>query len=414
MEQPCTIALPRIVDLFPGLLNEADANASVYNKSMKATSIACAFLLLLSSTCVPQQRHKEKKQPALSSLERAQAAGAALQHWYVDRTGLYATTGWWNAANAITVLTDLMRASGSRQYVGVLSRTFSQAQVIVPEAEQAGDLAKMTGAPGFLNKYYDDEGWWALAWMDAYDLKGEPHYLAMARSIFADMSGGWDDTCGGGIWWSKDRSYKNAIANELFLSVATHLAARIPTGPGQTYTQWAEKEWSWFKASGMINSDHLVNDGLTINKATGACSNNERTVWTYNQGVVLGALTEWARQDHDPSLLAEAQTLADAGLSHLTDKAGVLHDVCEPADCGGDAPQFKGIFVRNLRALDQVAHRPRYTAFFKTNAESVWLSDRAGDDMLGLVWSGPVLSVDAATQSSALDVLVAAIPVTSN
>jgi predicted alpha-1,6-mannanase (GH76 family) len=387
---------------------------------MKTICIACACVWLLSSTCVPQQS------PTPLSLERAQAAGAVLERWYVDRTGLYATTGWWNAANAITAMVDLMRASGaatgsttesatgsasgSGDYRAVLAHTFSQAQIIVPKAEQTGALAKMTGAPGFLNDYYDDEGWWALAWIDAYDLTGEPRYLAMAQSIFADMSGAWDQTCGGGIWWSKDRKYKNAIANELFLSVATHLAVRVPKSAGKMYGKWAKQEWKWFQGSGMINGDHLVNDGLTINQTTGACTNNGRTVWTYNQGVVVGALTEWARRKHDKKLLAEARTLADAGLAHLTDKAGVLHDVCEPAHCGGDAPQFKGIFVRNLRALDQVVHDPRYAAFFQVNADSVWSNDRSGNDELGLVWSGPVGSADAATQSSALDVLVAALP----
>ena len=81
-----------------------------------------------------------------------------------------------------------------------------------------------------------------------------PGYLAMAQSIFADMAGGWDETCGGGIWWSKDRKYKNAIANELFLSVATHLVNRVKD---VKYGEWAEKEWRWFKASGMINEEQL-------------------------------------------------------------------------------------------------------------------------------------------------------------
>jgi predicted alpha-1,6-mannanase (GH76 family) len=69
---------------------------------------------------------------------------------------------------------------------------------------------------GFLNNYYDDEGWWALAWIRAFDWTQNPAYLNMASSIFDDMAGGWDDTCGGGIWWSKANTYKNAIANELF------------------------------------------------------------------------------------------------------------------------------------------------------------------------------------------------------
>jgi predicted alpha-1,6-mannanase (GH76 family) len=33
----------------------------------------------------------------------------------------------------------------------------------------------------------------------------------------------WDDTCGGGVWWSQARSYKNAITNELFLMGASTL-----------------------------------------------------------------------------------------------------------------------------------------------------------------------------------------------
>ena len=91
--------------------------------------------------------------------------------------------------------------------------------------------AAQTTSPGFINNYYDDEGWWALAWVNAYDLTHTPQYLQMAQSIFADMAGGWDTaTCGGGIWWSKDKTYKNAIANELFLSVAAHLANRT-SGP---------------------------------------------------------------------------------------------------------------------------------------------------------------------------------------
>lgn len=324
---------------------------------------ACA-LLFLATTCLAQQQPNPR--------QRAEAAATALQRSYVDRTGLYQTTGWWNSANAITALVDLQRATHTQTYEPILANTFTHAQLIIPKAEQTGALTKMTGAPNFLNDYYDDEGWWALAWIDSYDLTHDARYLAMAQSIFQDMSGGWDATCGGGIWWSKERTYKNAIANELFFSVATHLAVRTGAADRDRYLDWAGKEWTWFQGTGMINADHLVNDGLNIDKSTGRCTNNGRTVWTYNQGVVLGALAEWSRINPDTGLLTEARVLADSGLAHLTDTAGVLHDPCEPAHCGADAPQFKGIFVRNLRALQHVVHEPRYTAFFTTDADSIW------------------------------------------
>lgn len=372
------------------------------------------FLLLTTASLLPQaMRAQTPSQPGSApvtrqeALRRVQAGVDTMQRWYVARTGLYQTTGWWNAANAITTLVDAMRASGSRTGIDVLANTFSHAQVVVPKDQQTGALEKMTGAPGFLNTYYDDEGWWALAWIDAYDLTSQPQYLAMARSIFTDMAGGWDSTCGGGIWWSKDRTYKNAIANELFFSVAASLARRGSDAERATAADWATKEWAWFQASGMINNEHLVNDGLTIDKADGTCRNNGRTVWTYNQGVVVGALAEWSAARHDANLLLEARMLADAGVTLLTDSAGILHDPCEPK-CGADANQFKGIFVRNLHRLDRQLHEPRYRAFFAQNADSIWATDRTSANEFGVVWSGSVAEINAGTHSSALDALVAA------
>ena len=340
--------------------------------------------------------------------QRTRAGLDGLQRRYLDRTGLYTSTGWWNSANAITVLIDYMKVSGSKQYLPVIANTFLQAQVVIPKSEQIGELKDMTGAPGFLNTYYDDEGWWALAWISAYDVSGDARYLSMGQSIFQDMAGGWDQTCGGGIWWSKDRTYKNAIANELFLSVATHLATRASAGADRDqYTDWARKEWTWFRASGMINKQGLVNDGLTIDAATGTCANNGKTTWTYNQGVLIGGLAEWSKITADPQpLLSPAHSLALAAITGLTDAAGVLHDSCEPS-CGGDGTQFKGIFVRNLAELDAIAPEPRWDQFFETNAASIWTKDQGSGTEFGVVWSGPLTVSDASAQSSALDALVA-------
>jgi predicted alpha-1,6-mannanase (GH76 family) len=329
---------------------------------------------------------------AISPQKRAALGVAALQSWYNEQTGLYNTTGWWNSANAITTLADYSRISGSHHYEAVFYHTFTQAQKT---------------APGFLNKFYDDEGWWALAWIDVYDLTHQPKYLQMAQSIFTDMAGGWSDDCSGGIWWSKDRKYKNAIANELFLSVAAHLATRATTGSDRKkYLSWARREWQWFAKSGMINADHLVNDGLDAK-----CQNNHATTWSYNQGVILGGLAELYRVRHDRKLLDMAGSIAGAAISApaLVDAHGILHESCEPK-CGDDGSQFKGIFARNLEALDEVSPATAYSRFITTNAESVWSGGRPPDYRLGLIWSAPYGASDAnaSTQSSALDVLVAA------
>ena len=57
----------------------------------------------------------------------------------------------------------------------------------------------------FINAWYDDEGWWVLLWLDVYELTGEQRFLEMAQVTFADMTTGWDDVCGGGVYWKKPK-----------------------------------------------------------------------------------------------------------------------------------------------------------------------------------------------------------------
>ena len=307
---------------------------------------------------------------------------------YDPSTGLFHGTGWWNSANGMTVLVDASRDLQTPEFDSMLAGTFEHAQ---------------HKFPGFLNEFYDDEGWWALAWLDAYKLRHEVRYLKMAQSIFTDMSGGWSETCGGGIWWKKNERYKNAIANELFFSVAVQLA-QLTNGETQAqYLDWARKEESWFLSSGMINAESLVNDGLDVN-----CKNNGRTTWTYNQGVILTALAGMHELTGDVVALQTANKIAAAASSHLTDAAGVLHDSCEPK-CGEDGVQFKGILVRNLLALYKSSPSEEIRALIETNASSVWEHARTEDNRFSVVWTGAPEDSGTGALISALDALTASL-----
>jgi predicted alpha-1,6-mannanase (GH76 family) len=309
------------------------------------------------------------------------AAASSLQQWY-NRKGLWDTTGWWNAANCLEAIENVIVAENGGPYLKVLDQTFRQ-----------------NSRTNFLNEYYDDEGWWALAWIRAYDLTGDGRYLKMSKTIFADMADSWDSHCGGGIWWRKDKHYKNAVANELFLLVAIRLHQRTPgDGGGNSYLDWARREWEWFKKSGMINSKNLVNDGLNR-----SCENNRQTTWTYNQGVIVGGLTELYKSTGDTNYLHDAMAIAEAAIATLNNGKGVLAELCEPDRCGGaDVPQFKGIFVRYLADLYDVTRKPEYYQFLIGNARSIWTNDRDVSNRFGLRWAGPVDTVDAARHSSAM------------
>jgi predicted alpha-1,6-mannanase (GH76 family) len=327
----------------------------------------------------------------------------ALQGWYNPKNGLWNSTGWWNAANALEALLDYALLTGTNFSASVMTNTY-----------------KRNRKNNFFNDYYDDEGWWALAWIKAYDLTQDKRYVASARTLFEDMCKGWDDVCGGGLWWKKDRTYKAAIQNELFLTVAARLFQRVADA---TYLEWMYREWDWFQKSGMLNAQSLVNNGLND-----ACQNDGQTTWTYNQGVILGALVEMYKiqqssgETDGAHFLQQAQRIADAAITTLVNANGILTEPCEANNgCGADGTQFKGIFMRNLGYLcrtlkaenkDASAYK-RYQQFIVKNVESIWANNRTRQNRFGLKWAGPVDATDASRQSSALDAFNAAIPFSS-
>lgn len=311
-----------------------------------------------------------------NAADSRRAAATALMQFYDEGTGLFSGTGWWNSANGLTSLIDGIRVTGMASYQYVIANTYA--------AEQNAYLGD------FRNSYMDDTAWWALAWIDAYDLTGNTAYLNTAKDDASYLAGYWDSTCGGGIWWSSAKTYKNAIANELYLYLNAALHNRI--SGDTTYLARATAEESWFLHSGMINGQNLINDGLTISSG-GTCASNGGAVWTYNQGVILSGLTELYKATGDVSVLNEAVQLAGASTSSLqlnpVSATAPKGELADPSASGGDEPTFKGIYVRGVHALDSVASGAPYSCYLSRQAATAYVSDRNAADQYGNLWAGP-------------------------
>jgi predicted alpha-1,6-mannanase (GH76 family) len=257
----------------------------------------------------------------------------------------------------------------------------------------------------FTNMFMDDTAWWALAWIRAYDLTHDQRYLDTAKHDADYIYSFKDQVCGGGVWWSTDKAYKNAITNELFVKLAASIYNRTHE---KVYLDRALEIDRWFDASGMVNGRLLINDGLTQD---GACKNNGGIPWSYNQGVILGGLVELSRATGDASYLARARALADA--STTTDpvtKNGITHDVCEEASdpCPGDGSAFKGIYLRNLGELDDALPDHPYEAYIARQADSNYQKNRNSLDQYGIRWAGPLTPSNSSRQHSVLDIFIAA------
>ena len=336
------------------------------------------------------------------SVVRAKDAVGVLMASY-DPAKAWWPSSWWNSAVALQTVGDYMARTGDTQYLAQLDATFERNKGVFPAGVLSGD--PLLG--NFTSRAIDDSEWWALTWLQAYDLTRNQKYLDMAATIGTYVQGYWDPTtCGGGVWWDAEKTYKNAVTNGLYVRLAAELHNRIP---GDTlWLERAQTGWNWLTASGMVNADGLVNDGLNA-----ACANNGRTVWSYNQGLAVGAGLELWRATKDAAILTTVRRLADAGTtSPALVNNGVLTESCEAAGtCDDNAKQFKGIFLRYLMDAADTLKEPRYQAFVDNQATSVWNADRDGEGRLGLRWAGSDPNVfDWRAQASALSALIAAVP----
>jgi hypothetical protein len=295
-------------------------------------------------------------------------------------------SSWWNSAATLTALID------QGGYDWVIGRTFDVNKGTFAAGERSTDAIE----GNFVSRAIDDSAWWGLTWIAAYDRTRESRYLAMATTIADYIHLYWDTgTCGGGVWWDRERTYKNAVTAGLYLRLAASVHTRTP---GDTF--WLARTRTaanWYLGSGMINAAGLVNDGLTRD-----CRNNGQTVWTYNQGLAIGGMTEAWRATGDGRYLDAARRLADAGITGLT-RDGVLTESCDLGSCDDNQKQFKGVFMR------YVADLGGYGDFAQRQADAIWSLDRDPLNRIGQRWAGGTPNqLDWRTQASGLGALTAA------
>ncbi|MBP2475891.1 hypothetical protein JOF53_004763 [Crossiella equi] len=317
--------------------------------------------------------------------DRVGAAGDALLWWY-DPHQAWWRYSWWNSAVTTHALID------SGRYPWLADRVFETNKGPFPAGQRGTDPIE----GNFISRAVDDAGWWGLAWLAAYRQTGQRKYLDSARGIAEYMHGFWDTTtCGGGVWWDRERTYKNAVTTGLYLRLSAELG-------DATWLARARTGWDWFERSGMVNADGLVNDGLH------QCRNNGQTVWSYNQGLALGTATILWRTTGERRYLDSARRLATAATTRpeLTVN-GVLTESCDQPgrSCDDNQRQFKGIFLRYY------AEYARATGsggdYLTRQTTSLWTTARDPLNHLGQRWAGGAPDGNWRSHASAFAALVA-------
>lgn len=341
-----------------------------------------------------------------ATLDTATTVANRLQSaYYSSTTGNYNQGSLWTDANAVEDLHNLMLAAGTTTWasVGDTSRIGRGAQ------------NSNTNWQSILGGSNDDAQWiilalWKIADYRAAHSQSIDAFMSAAGTIYNFIAGQWDNTCGGGVWWSTAHTYKNAITNELFL--LTSASGYLRTG-NQTYLDNANKAWNWLSQSGMRNADGLWNDGLVL----ATCKSNGQTTWTYNQGVIASGLGALYAITGNASLLDAAEITLDATMAHLTDN-GILKESCDDAtssSCDHDQQIFKGLWTKHVQYyLDQAndaARTAKYSAFLGAQSSGAFHYGKNANNDVGSVWYAPdqggsIFSPEAS--SSGLEAFVSA------
>ena len=233
---------------------------------------------------------------------------------------------YWVQAHALDVTVDAVARTGA-----------SDARRRVA-ANVTGILHRNGGR--IVNRYYDDMAWMALALLRAEEVAGVDT-RGLVRDLWSDIAAAWHAEHGGIVWRRADpRPFTNAPAN----GPAALLGARLHRRHGDPADlDLALRIADWLQDTLVDPGTGIVWDGIHPADDPGP----DRTLYTYNQGTVVGAEVELWRATGDAAHLDRARRTAGAALDHFAEPhGGVL-----PSEGVGDTGLFKGILARYLGEL---------------------------------------------------------------
>ncbi len=296
------------------------------------------------------------------------------------------TFHYWPNAHVLDVLTD--------GFLRTKNVSYSQRM----KSLLTGIKEKNGGA--YPNNFYDDMEWLALSSLRAYDVTKDQAFLDVATLLWTDIKTGLNSSQGGGIAWKKDQlEYKNTPAN----APAIILACRLYKLQNKAEDlQLAKTLYAWLKTTLVDPNNGLVWDGIN---RTGNGAIDKDWIFTYNQGVFVGAGFELYQVTKDKGYLADAMKTANTSINN----AGIAPSGLLKSEGQGDGGLFKGILIRYFTLLSKEAElseneRKNLKNFIKFNAETLYTSGIAKPSfMIGPDWkTKPTGSTDLTTQLSGL------------
>lgn len=310
---------------------------------------------------------------AVTNEQRAKALQEAIyKHLYNSSTQLFIQTN--VPAKNHNLHADLWGLCAMIQAANEME-ALDPAQAYMPPVVKAIDqyYDPAPPAPGFASyvmkerqedRYYDDNQWIGIAYMDAYRRNKQPAYLDGGRMIYTFMMTGYDTVSGGGLYWrEKDLTTKNTCSNGPGILLALQLYAAAQQ---KGYLDTALLLYTW------TNRHLQAGNGVYWDAIKPLQHRIDSATYTYNTGTMLEANVKLYRLTKEKRYLREAQRIAAGSYDHFI-KTGKL----------GTAYWFNAVLLRGYEALYQIDKNNKYLKAMQEYADHVWEKERDEQHLVG-------------------------------
>ncbi|MDR2563296.1 MAG: glycoside hydrolase family 76 protein [Prevotellaceae bacterium] len=286
----------------------------------------------------------------------------------------------WPFSGTFSGINAMLKTSKEDQYLNILKeRTLPALQRYYDDSRRPPSYASYLSEAGLSDRFYDDNVWLGIDFIELYLQTNDKTYLHKAEEIWSFILSGIDNKLGGGIYWceQKKRS-KNTCSN----APASVLAFKLFQATDDSlYFKTGLELYEWTQKNLQDPVDKLYWDNIAlsgkINKAK----------YPYNSGQMLQSASLLYKLTGNQNYLSEAQALAEACVSRFTeehvDSNGQIFRLVKPGNVW-----FVAIMMRGFTELYHIDANIQHLRIFHSSLNYAWTHARDENSLFDENWTG--------------------------
>lgn len=367
---------------------------------IKILFVICVIAMIQSC----DRRHKAT--PDLESLERAQMSLQVIYDNYsVPGTPLLRENFPYDdrSGGGLAVLEDDAPMPNPYSYLCPFSGTLSAVTALMESLPEYEDTLRRRVLPGLreyfderrkpeayssyivseppADRYYDDNIWIGIDFVDLYRITSDKWYLERAGDIWHFVESGTDDVLGGGIYWCEQKkSSKNACSNApgAVFALKLYLATNE-----REYLDRGRELYEWTKKTLIDTSDNLYFDNIGLDGKI------IKWKFAYNSGEMMKAAALLYDITGDNSYLCDAQRIAEGCYGRFFTDYELPDGRTVRIIKKGNA-WFQSVMVRGFIELYGIDGESKYLDAVRNTLDVAWKFGRSPEGLFNSDYTGRI------------------------